>query len=376
MVVDLNVQNLSFNTQSSSYSSAQSSAQASGTLMGHNVSMVNDPMSLLANCAEELTFAVDTTDEFELEERKEKESIDLKDSELIKRYQEILQSGDKAQKFDDMKNAIKLLKGMQNAQTLLQLARDLAENSGEAYALLQESYESFKKDNASPALLQSIEEAINTLELHEKGKIVTDIQVELTRQEDACFAHIGDGADLYTRSVSEFTSLQEVYTYIRDKHKDDLDTALDFLYKLLGNDLASDVCSMEKSKLESVSTSLGELRSFQSAHALCDKFVDRLASVHSIESFPHDGFTTLGEILNIKKETYISSSSIERLMRAAKPANPEEEVMFLQELQTTVRHFSATLFDSDQERVKFTEAVQTAVDEAVNREDEWLLSFE
>lgn len=44
-----------------------------GSLMGNAAAQVEDPMSLLADAAEELTFAADTTDEYELEDRKERE---------------------------------------------------------------------------------------------------------------------------------------------------------------------------------------------------------------------------------------------------------------------------------------------------------------
>ncbi len=376
MAIDFSVQNQTIQAQTSSVGYSHSAQQASGSLMGFGVKMANDPMSLLAQCAEELTFSVDTTDEFELSERKEKETIDLKNSDLIKRYSDVLKNGDKAQKFADLKAAIMSMKGMQNAQTLMQLARSLSENSGEAYAFLKGAYDDFKSENADPSLLKNIEEALNALELHDKGKIITSMQAELTRAEDTRFASINNGAALYTKTVNEFSNPYEVYSYVVDKCEGNIELALDFLYKMLGNDLASDMMSADKTKLESVSTSLGELRAFQSAHALCDRLVNRLKDVHNIENCPYNGFTFLGKILDMKKEVYLSSSSVEALARTSRVANPEEEVLFLQELQTTTRQFSSTIFNGDQERTKVLDAMQLAVDDAVAREDEWLLTLE
>ncbi len=375
MAADLNVQNHTIGTHAYTTNQSQASSQASGKLMGFNVKQVNDPMSLLAQSAEELTFSVDTTDEFELSERKEKNSIELKNSPLVQRYQEVQKHFDLTNKVKDFKTAIEALKSMHNSQTLMQLAKDLSENSAEAFVLLQEVYKDLKSNNASFSLLKDIENAIDELEAKEKGKIVTAMQVEITKAEDARFANISGGIDLYAKSVSEFKSPLEVYTYIHDKYQNDIELALDFLYKLLGNDLACEISSMEKTQLESISGSLGELRAFQSAHALCDTMATRLEDIHSIKSL-HDGFSLLGKILNLKKEVYLSSSNIDSVMNEYKLSNPQEEVMFLQELFACVKKFSSTLFDADQERNKLIDAVQTSLDRAVEKEDEWLMSME
>ena len=67
----------------------QGSDAAKGSFMGRAVSQAVTPESLLADAAEELAFSVDTTDEFELEERKERDNstavaaIELHDGTII-----------------------------------------------------------------------------------------------------------------------------------------------------------------------------------------------------------------------------------------------------------------------------------------------------
>ncbi len=376
MVIDFNIQNQSVQSQSSSVGFSSLTTQAKGTLMGQNVFMPDDPMSLLADCAEELTFAVDTTEDFELQERKEKEVMELKDSDIIKRYSKILQQSDKAKKFIDLKNAILSMKGMLNLQTLLQLARNLSENSAETYAFLKQAHDDFKNDHADPSLLKILEETLDTLELHEKGKIITSIQVELTKAEDNRFNALQEAQSLYTTSVSEFLAPKEVYAYINQHYSGKIDLALDFLYKTLANDLAADVSSSDKVKLQSVSTSLGELRAFQSAHVLCDKFITRLNEVYGITTCPYSGFQILGKLLDMKEESFLSSSSIDKIAADSHLANPEQEVFFLQELQTMARQLSLTIFNNGQERAKVVDAIQMSVDQAIEREDEWLYQME
>lgn len=59
-------------------------AAATGSLFGNAATIVESPMSLLADAAEELTFAADSTDDFELEERKERDEINEAMEERIK----------------------------------------------------------------------------------------------------------------------------------------------------------------------------------------------------------------------------------------------------------------------------------------------------
>ena len=71
MSIDFSVTNMG---QMAGSAAAQTAGSlAAGSLMGNAAVQVEDPMSLLADAAEELTFAADTTDEYELEDRKERE---------------------------------------------------------------------------------------------------------------------------------------------------------------------------------------------------------------------------------------------------------------------------------------------------------------
>ena len=51
-------------------------------------------------------------------------------------------------------------------------------------------------------------------------------------------------------------------------------------------------------------------------------------------------------------------------------------MLFLQELLNTVRKFPVPLFDDENGRMTVMDAVQSAVDQAIEREDEYLASLE
>ncbi len=373
MAVDFQIQNQNVQSQTSTtYTSSTTTSQASGTLAGQTVRQANDPMSLLAKIAEEMSFSVDTTDEFELEERKEKETIDLRNSDLVKRYSEILKDSGKSDKFQELKEQIMTLKSMQQTQMLLQMTKEATDDSGQAYVFIRATLEEFTKDGVDPAILARLQEALEIMEREEMPQIVADLQVGLTVFSDGSYGVLENPSQLYQKAIHEFSTPQQVYAFISADYAGNIDVALDFLYKTLGNDLASDISSADKIKLENIGTSLGELRAFQSAHALCDKFVGRLVSVHQIETLPFNSFELLGKILDMSKEVYLSSASVERLAKETRLRDPEQEVFFLQELQNAARQFSPTLFEGMQERTKVLDAIQTAVDRAIEKEDEWL----
>ena len=67
MSIDFSIQHSQ--VQPTSRDTTASSA-VTGSLFGNTATVVESPLSLLAEAAEELTFAADTTDDFELEERR------------------------------------------------------------------------------------------------------------------------------------------------------------------------------------------------------------------------------------------------------------------------------------------------------------------
>ena len=71
MSVDFSI-NTQFARQGQDAGVASAGSAMTGTFMGRQAAAVASPMSLLADAAEEMTFAADTTDEFELADRKER----------------------------------------------------------------------------------------------------------------------------------------------------------------------------------------------------------------------------------------------------------------------------------------------------------------
>ena len=164
-------------------------------------------------------------------------------------------------------------------------------------------------------------------------------------------------------------------TAIHEKYGDvGFGKAMDFLFNALGNDLATDVPSMETTHLESVHATLEQVRLLQSTHVQCERLLQRWQDVHGVQCglAPME---LLGDLVDLRKEHFLGAMQIDRIASKAKAPDIEREVLFLQELLNMARNLPVQLFDGEQGRMKVIDAVQESVDAAIRREDEYLASL-
>lgn len=360
-------------------SAADSHTSATGTLMGQKAQLVDSPMDLLADAAEELTFGADTTDEFELEEREERDRAAEALEERVKLYQDLMHEAGKAEDIDRLKDGIRAKEGQESA---IRQAKHRFPDPSDAWAALAEVLADLEKEEAaSPgsvgeAVLSDVRAGLAELEKESGPQIRAGIQGALAA---AGFSDLGSSDELrgfYRQTVCDFQTVNDVFTHVLEKYGDvGFDKAMDFLFHALGNDLATDVPSMETTHLEYVQSSLGQVRLLQSAHVLCEKLLHRWETVHASKA-SCTSLELLGDIVNLRNEKFIGSLQIDRIMAKARPSDIEHEVLFLQELLNTARSFPSKLFDGDQGRMKVIDAIQESVDKAIEREDAFLASQE
>ncbi len=345
-----------------------------GSLFGNAVAMVESPMSLLADAAEELTFAADTTDDFELDERKERDEIDEAMEERVKKYQELMRETGEAEQLNQLNDSIRAREGREHA---LRQARQRFPDPSDAWAALKEIRDELAGDaSTSPETLRGVDEALAELEALEGPAIRSGICGALNAKGFATLGAPSELGALYRGAVCDFTDVNDLYAHIQKKYGNDFEAALSFLYKALASDMAADAPSMEKTHLEHVNAGFGELRSLQSARSLCVKLLDRWVAVHGVKDCPLNDMTLLGRIVGLRKEHFINGVQIAQLADEARAPDIEHKVLFLQELLNTARSFAPSLFDGNEGRMKVLDAVQDAVDSAIAEEDAWLASRE
>ena len=368
MALDLSIHSLHPQTQGPT-GSASETQKASGSFMGH-AAVVVDPMSLLADAAEELTFAVDTTDEFELSEREEEDKALKAQEERVRLYKELVQQAGKSEELRQMVN--QLLTAGTKSDVMRQVREGFPDPS-DAYVALDYALEELEKKGASPEKLQAVRDAQAELLAEEGPAIRAGMQAALCAQNYIDLDDSNALRGLYRRAVCDFANVNELFNYILDKYGEDkFDQAISFLTRTLGSDLAADVPSMEKTHLESVNANLGLVRQLQSVHAQCNKVMDRWQNVHGVTNCPLDSRALLGRILTLREENFPSATSFERITTDARPPDIGREVLFLQEVMHMVRTLPSQFFDGYSGHMKVLNAVQDAVDNAITREDAFL----
>ena len=353
---------------------SSSSALATGSLMGNAAARVEDPMSLLADAAEELTFAADTTDEFELEDRKERERAEESLAERVKLYQDLMHEAGKARDVDRLKDSLRAREGREKAA---REALSRFPDPSDAYAALSDALESLSDDpSVDPAVLEDIRHGLAELEAEHGPQIRSGIQGALAAAGYADLDGTDNLRDLYRQTVCDFKDVNAAFAHIHEKYGDvGFDKAMDFLFNALSNDLATDVPSMETTHLENVHANLEQIRLLQSTHVQCERLLQRWESIHGVTNAALTPMELLGDMVGLRNENFLGAMHIDRIAAKAKAPDIERQVLFLQELLSMTRNLPIQLFDGEQGRMKVLDAVQESVDNAIQREDEYLANL-
>lgn len=373
MSIDFSVSAQAANLNQSLNTSTADSVM-SGALFGHAAVTVESPMSLLADAAEELTFCVDTTDDFELSERKERKGTEDAMAERVELYRELMQQAGKSEELASMKERLRSSQGKENA---LREAQSHFPDPSDAWAALSDTLKEFETDESiTSETLESIRAAIADLEASHGVAIQTGIHGALSAAGYVDAANLG-GVDalrnLYRDTLCDFTTVEDAFTHLHETYGDaDFDTAMTFLLQTLGNDLASSIPSMNETHLEHVNANLGQARLLQSAHSLCTNMLDRWVKVHDVTDSPLTSMSLLKQVVALRSENYLGAMHIDRIAAQAKAPDIEHEVLFLQEMLRMARNVPTQLFDGTQGRMRLIDAVQDAVDKAIEREDAFL----
>jgi len=358
-----------------SFSGAEAAASEKGSFMGGVVQVAPTPEDLLADAAEELSFSADTTDDFELEERKEKEKSIKAQEERVQMYQELMHQAGKSEQLGGLRDS---LRTRADSRRALDKAREYFPDPTDAWAALQQIRDELAKDGASEAVLRDIGDAIAELEEKEGPAIRAGLHGALASAGYEDVGSADDLRDLYRDTVCAFSSVNDVFEHIQSEYGGDFERAMDFLFAALSADISSGIPSLESTRLESVHDSLGKVRLTQSAYRLCETMMDRWENVHGIKQ-GKDGLTSmdlLRDVVGFKDIRFLGGMHVEPLAQKAHAPDIEREVLFLQEMLNTVRKFPTELFDGAQGRMNVLDAVQEAVDHAIEREDEYLAQQE
>lgn len=351
----------------------QSAKSASSVFMGHTVSTVDSPSSLLADAAEELSFSVDKTKDYEVSRRKERQTSEISE-ERLKAYKALME---KANQTENMGRLVEELKRASDREAMSRAVHEAFKDPTDQWAAITEALEALSKDpSVSSEALNALKTFARDFYAANGDSIRLGLQGALS---SAGFPEIG-GADagktFYRETVGEFTDVKEVFASIEKKYGADFDKAMNFLFAAISADIESEAPSMGKAHLESVHAKLREVRLAKSAYLLCTDLVGRWERVHDVHASGFTGMTLLGDLIDLRGNKYVASGSIDRMLDKAAAPDIEHEVLLRQELMNTVRRMPTALFIDEEGQRSVLDAVQTSLDEAIAREDEYLAQQE
>lgn len=343
-----------------------------GLFMGHAVKVEATPEKLLADAAEEIGFALDKTQDYEISRRKERNAARISE-EVLARYRAHLEEAGKS---EAMHSTIESLKHAADAKSFRQALEEAFPDPADAWAVLEAAREAFAEDpavsNVQTATLERVREEFFA---QNRRDIALGMRGAVTGLDFGDLDGASALGSLYRDTVGEFTDVNEVYSDISARYGEKFDKAMDFLFAAISADIESASPSLEITQLESVHRKLGEVRLTRSAHILCTEVLNRWKDVHG-------GVTTLtpmsllGEIVALRRQPFVGANQIDDIARKANPVDIEHEVLFLQEFFRAVRDLPVEFFPDDVHRRQLVDAVQTSLDGAIEREDEWLASQE
>ena len=365
--------NAGFQTNIAQTNATQSTGGAEGLFMGHTVSVKPSAESLLADAAEELGFAVNSTDDYEIKDRKQRDATDIS-RRLLELYQAMMVKNGQSEKMDQLVESLKRSESRQSMQRVLE---DAYKDVTDAWAALEYALGVIDND---PGVSKEQKAALTQFSAdfasQNAQSIKLGIQGALTAQSFPELGSLSGSRELYRQTVGEFSSVNEVFANIKSKYGNDFHKAMDFLFAAISSDIECETPSLGKAHLESVHTKLGVVRLTQSAFKLCEDVMNRWRDVHGVKNCPMSAMDLLGEVVNLRERNFLSAFQIRDICMKALPPDLEHEVIFTQELFAAVRKFPVALFNDEKGLMVVMDAVQSAVDDVVNREDEYLASLE
>jgi type III secretion protein W len=355
----------------------QERARAEGQFMGARVTQELDPMSLLADAAEELTFSLSEGEETRLDERKEKTTEKRRSDPLIEAAGK--QAAEADEKYGRPLNHLEQLFKLKNNADLAELMDAIKQalphgegseqpDPADEFILLAGLKNRLGQDHP---VAGTIDRALDNLAETQGFAVASGLAVDLAAPE---FAELG-GTDLrgaYRSVVADLTSPRETLTALRARFGDDkVNQGLDFLMTVLGNELSSSGPSVEKSQLKALTGDLGMVRVLGLVHTRCAEVLARLDQAHGVKS-RMGADQLLDDVLAARDNQYVGSRDFQGMVERAGTPDTEREVLFLQDLLQGLRDLPDLFYDGHEARQRLQGALQSALDDAVRREEEEL----
>jgi type III secretion protein W len=348
---------------------------AVGQYRGQQVTQKTDIMSLIADAAEELTFVASEKVEKKLAKRKIGKKAGMKSSALERAefYLKRLPDLGRPEKLQQFLEHVKK-QGAMSPRRLMEEAGKFFKDISHQYAGLSFAKEMIEQEGGQEELSASLKGALDEcLKAHgpeiKAGLNMSEIARDFSEQG---LGKVQGLRDFYRDMVLKYEGFNETYRSILERYGESgFIQAKDFLIKAVGADLQSQGPSVSPVELKRVIDDLYQLEALGNLHRDCSALLEKLGKGFGIKSeiTPQD---LMGRIMALKEEQWITGNSIEGIVQSVGIRDIETRIYFLRELKNLVRDIPLKVYGDTESREKFLDAVQEAMDKAIESEEEAL----
>jgi type III secretion regulator YopN/LcrE/InvE/MxiC len=344
-----------------------------GSYRGETVVLAQDPISMIEDAAEELTFEVGS--KVAEKELKEREIASKREDARVRAIEKIREYLEKVPDIGAQEKLFRLLDELKqnppsSAGQLMGRVGEFYSDSSHQFVALEFLKTALGDDQA--ALRELVETAQSRLTEEKQPEITAGLNISVTaaRFAEQQGRSVQDFRDFYRQTVLGHESLNATYGAILEHYgTEEFPAALAFLVRAIGDDLAAMRSSIQPSELKLLMDDLFELESLNTIHESSERALRRLTNRFGVAAGKKAG-DLMKELLPIMNESWADSQKVARLApKLGIQSNIEAEIYFLREVTEIVRRMPAKIFAAPENRETLLLASQQALDEAIEREE-------
>lgn len=336
-------------------------AQVTGNFMGERVAVLNDPMSLIADAAEELSFSASEDVERKLSERKEaRDKMRGQYIHYVEACPDLQQ-----QDLEQFMQSVRSLLGAKNA-SVLALVREQFSDPTHQHAAL-----SYARHGAPGELPQELadllDEALETLEREQGQAVQAGYNIVGVPAGDLPTPPSGLRV-LYRDTLIDFESYEKTFAALLEKFgPEELPAAVSYLIGALGADMNAVTPSTSKAALKEVMDGLYMVESLSTLLKRARSLLDSLEERHGAHGIAERQL--IEPLLKYKDAPLLLESQVVRDMPYLVSGNPSRDAELTQGVKELARLMPHKIFVSPESRQNTLNALQDVLDKAIDREE-------
>lgn len=338
-----------------------------GSLNGQEIH-VADEMEMLSESAEEISLFISSKAESKNSADRMKQvmrSLERMGHEEVKEYNAVAELFENAE--EEAMFAHLILK--QHADPG-RAARQRFGRATDQFVALQYALNKGEEEGADGEVLSAIREALDDLDMEHGPRIRADLNTlgaasegQSSKEELQAFQ------DSYQDIVMGEPTLAGTLKLALERYgKTDFQGGLERLIKAIGQDLAALQCSCDPARLQNLVQDLYHLRVVSTVLDAAKALLDRVVGQHAMAG--GDPVVLMKELVGVSAEKWVAGSRFTTMVEKFGARDPEPQIHMLTGIKQLLRDMPERIFvDSDQRQSVFN-AVQEALDNAIDREEE------